>query len=43
MKRVSGGEPLPAHVQGVLVSPLSKKTRALEVNTALQVSTGGSL
>ena len=43
MKRVSGGEPLPAHVQGVLVSPLGKKTRALEVNTVLQASTGGSL
>ena len=36
MKRISGDEPLPVRLEGVLVVPQEKGTKALDVNTALE-------
>jgi hypothetical protein len=36
MKRISGDEPLPARLEGVLVVSQEKGTKALDVNTALE-------
>ena len=36
MKRISGNEPLPARLEGVLVVPQEKGTKALDVSAALE-------